>query len=100
MLPEFVDLMSMDVTNVFLKDMAHSATYTDSNGAQTEVIVQFFEEQADGIDTLYNNVFCKLSDVTNIQINDTFTIYGKDYGVVDFEIDEHNITVQAFLNEV
>ena len=100
MLPEFVELMTADVEDVFLKDMAHKAIYTDSTGNTAEIVVQFFAEAADGADTLYNNVFCKLSDTPNLKVNDTFTVGGVDYGVVDFEIDEHRISVQVFLNEV
>jgi len=100
MLPTFDDLMKADITEVFLQDLTQSVRYTDNAGISKEFRVQFFRNEGDGLDTVYNRVWCDVKDVPNLSTKDTFTINDIKYGVLSFEYDEHKLSVNIYINEI
>ncbi len=100
MLPTFDELVESDVTETFLTEFSHKAMFNRSWGISTEIKVQFFEEPLDRLNTNYHHLWCKASDVPDIEKKDTFTIDGVLYGVVDTTLDEHGVGMNVFLNKV
>jgi len=87
--------MLLDVENIFLSDMTHTAIYKSN-----QIKVQFFKESLDKMDTQYDLCWVAYTDVPNIAINDLLEIDNINYGVVDFTIDEFKHGVNLFLSKV
>jgi len=98
----FLDLLSNDVNEVFLKDdFSKKATYTNNiSNTSFDVSIQFFKDSLDKLDSNYSHCWASYEDLNNVSKNDTFKIDNVLYSVVEAEPDELNQGVNILLNEV
>lgn len=96
----FDELVAKDVRDVFLGEHAQTVTYIDNMSISHEIKVQLFFDKVDGLDSVYEHVWCAYADVPNITKGDIFEINGVQYGVLEYFIDEHKNGIDIYLNKV
>jgi hypothetical protein len=96
----FNEQLDKDIDEIFLKGEFSQTAIHRSGDNIRELTVQFFEEPLDGTNTRYHHAWCAYSDVPQIKVNDTLTILGITYGIVDFEPDDFHSGLNLFLQKV
>jgi len=84
----------MDVflnTDEFAREVIYLGTFIN---------VQLVEAYDENGKAFYTQMFCRASDIPDISDDSTFQIGGVAYGVVDFNIDDFNISADIYLNKV
>lgn len=89
-----------DVKNIFLNgDFSVEAFYKPDSDNKL-IRVQYFNESLDKMDTLYDHVWCSYDDLPTVAENDTLSIDGVLYGIIDSTPDEQNMGMNLFLSKV
>ena len=93
-------LIQSDLKVVFMNEAEFAGEVSFfHNSIETPVTIQLFEEFQDFRTPTYFRLWCDLSDIPNITINDYFVINGKKYSVVSFVIDEMGNGLTVFSNK-
>jgi hypothetical protein len=96
----FKDVLAEDVDSVYLSDDFSCEAIYKSGSAIKTITVQYFNEPLDKLGTLYDHVWCSFKDVPYVKKNDSITINGVEFGIVDFTADELQVGMDLFLNKV
>ena len=95
----FKEIIDDDIPNTFMTDMAQKAIYSGVDGIK-EIDIHFFDEALDQLNTVYLHAWCANNLIPRAKTNDTLTIDGVVYGIVDLSPDEFHSGINLFLQKV